>query len=709
VSDLTYSVGADITLFERAMNLTQVIAVKNSEKIAEAFQGAAGRMNAAFDLRGMASKIAIGAIAFEALKFSIEATTRAAAAAQKQIEDLVTVGKGARDAGTGTDFFQAWTSHAKELGTEADKLTAILQKAREASTVRLGTEGNASTSAAHDMLDLERRAGNINAGDVRAFDGAGTQEARLRVILDLIDRISAEGKRLAALDIARGFFGPEFETMMRNGQNVTAKMRADLDGMTKTQFPPELINQAEAIQKQLDEAHKTMRDGWLPTHQKILEWQMQELQAETNLKTTLMEIVGLTGNWATALLNVGSAIDDAAKKFANADFFKNVNDWLDEHGLIDHSLVHTLTPEEKQAAIDARNKPQKLPEITVYKGDKSNPLPKTTTTTAARTDEVERYIASLQKANDVLMAETATIGLSVKAKEEATDIAKAEAAARQRGTELTDQERQAVLRLADAMAKLKEEQAAATLADQNKFNLSQLGRTSGEQSIASTLRGAGIEADSEAGQRLADQLRTIQNLTEIKSEGASFVKGLVADLRAGKTAGEALENQLQKIADKLLDKSIDSLISGLFNLGTGGSGGFLSGILSHADGGLIRGAGTGTSDSILSRVSHGEYIVKAAATKEHLPLLEAINSGRLPHFADGGAVGPISVAKGQGVVAAGPTVHISPTINIQGSGGTPEQNADLAKQMSAQVESVARSVVISELRQQMRPGNLLNG
>jgi hypothetical protein len=55
----------------------------------------------------------------------------------------------------------------------------------------------------------------------------------------------------------------------------------------------------------------------------------------------------------------------------------------------------------------------------------------------------------------------------------------------------------------------------------------------------------------------------------------------------------------------------------------------------YADGGPVRGPGTGRSDSILARVSNGEFIVNAASTARHRPLLEAINA---PAFADGGMV-----------------------------------------------------------------------
>ncbi|KVR21725.1 hypothetical protein WK13_34875 [Burkholderia ubonensis] len=73
------------------------------------------------------------------------------------------------------------------------------------------------------------------------------------------------------------------------------------------------------------------------------------------------------------------------------------------------------------------------------------------------------------------------------------------------------------------------------------------------------------------------------------------------------------------------------------------------------DAGLISGPGTGRSDSIPAMVANNEFIMNADATKKHLPLLYALNSGsdasinaRLPKskFADGGLPGLQSIASG---------------------------------------------------------------
>lgn len=90
--------------------------------------------------------------------------------------------------------------------------------------------------------------------------------------------------------------------------------------------------------------------------------------------------------------------------------------------------------------------------------------------------------------------------------------------------------------------------------------------------------------------------------------------------------------------------AIADILKSAFGGGGAPSGGGAS-VKGARRGGLIRGFGSGTSDSNLRRVSHGEYIVNALATRTFLPLLEAINRGLAPRvlkppgFALGGLVG----------------------------------------------------------------------
>lgn len=61
-----------------------------------------------------------------------------------------------------------------------------------------------------------------------------------------------------------------------------------------------------------------------------------------------------------------------------------------------------------------------------------------------------------------------------------------------------------------------------------------------------------------------------------------------------------------------------------------------------ANGGLVTGPGTGTSDSIPARLSNGEFVMKASAVRSlGLDTLEQMNEGKMPLFASGGPVGSV--------------------------------------------------------------------
>lgn len=80
-----------------------------------------------------------------------------------------------------------------------------------------------------------------------------------------------------------------------------------------------------------------------------------------------------------------------------------------------------------------------------------------------------------------------------------------------------------------------------------------------------------------------------------------------------------------------------------------------------ATGGYIAGPGTGTSDSIPAFLSNGEYVLTAEAVQNvGLPLLDAMNSGRVGHFATGGLVR----ANGSGNKGAATPAASSVTLNV---------------------------------------------
>jgi len=111
--------------------------------------------------------------------------------------------------------------------------------------------------------------------------------------------------------------------------------------------------------------------------------------------------------------------------------------------------------------------------------------------------------------------------------------------------------------------------------------------------------------------------------------------------------GPAIESFFTGIFDWMSSKieELGKTIKGIFSINSfkgknsdSAGGNFtVDPISGLATGGKVSGKGTGTSDSILARLSNGEYVVNAKATSQNRGLLERINNG-LPAFATGGYV-----------------------------------------------------------------------
>lgn len=125
----------------------------------------------------------------------------------------------------------------------------------------------------------------------------------------------------------------------------------------------------------------------------------------------------------------------------------------------------------------------------------------------------------------------------------------------------------------------------------------------------------------------------------------SIKQGFQDLISGAKSFGDILKSiiadVLSKLAELALNQAIASMMKGAGGAG-GGVGGFLSSLFgslgAFAEGGHITGPGTGTSDSILARLSNGEFVIRAASVRAlGLGTLQHINAtGRLPAFATGG-------------------------------------------------------------------------
>lgn len=343
---------------------------------------------------------------------------------------------------------------------------------------------------------------------------------------------------------------------------------------------------------------------------------------------------------------------------------------------------------------------------------------------AAKATEFSRTMKQIRERTALLEAEAQTIGQTVFAQERAraaADLrfAAAETAAKQNRS-VTKEEIEAIETLSTAYAEAQVQaeflnalqQARETeIALRNEIELvglvgEELYRARNEQELLNAARRAGVTLTPGQEEQIRQQAainamlqRQRELQIEIQATAKEALTSFISDMRQGMSATEALGNSLNKLADKLIEMAVSGLVESALGplLGGGGggsSGGSLLRAIGLADGGLVRGPGTGRSDSIPARLSNGEYVVNAAATRQNLPLLEAINSKGAAKFADGGLVSPLpsavmpNLSRPATSAPAAPAMNVALSFNVQN--GTPEGVEKLKSDVVPQIKSIVR-------------------
>ena len=254
---------------------------------------------------------------------------------------------------------------------------------------------------------------------------------------------------------------------------------------------------------------------------------------------------------------------------------------------------------------------------------------------------------------------------------------------------LSPKMKQALLDQVDAFEKYATAAAKATLQQDLLFERAQIGRTDIEKTIASTLRGAGLEVNFnsvEAGMiRMNEQLKITDDAWKNFGSSVEDVLGKIVD---GSADWKDILKSLIPVMKDLVLELIRAQSIGQGGGGSGGLGGVFSSLfgglfggkssdpwsgLRLAGGGLVSGPGSGTSDSVPARLSNGEFVVNATATKLFRPLLEAINDNKPLALARGGYVGALNAA-GSNIV---PLPSPSNTPTALGGGGGSAQDVNI--------------------------------
>ena len=332
---------------------------------------------------------------------------------------------------------------------------------------------------------------------------------------------------------------------------------------------------------------------------------------------------------------------------------------------------------EKQHAAAVRDTNKALAELP----------PDTLREAVGKEDDLQRLVISLQTPVERFHRELAQIN------QEAEDGTLAQAALRL-GTTVDDVRNRRLLQVADQLP-----QVVADDVEESKASISAL-ETFAEQ-------GARNIQDSFA-QFLFDPLDAglkgflVSFINTIRQAAAQLAASSLLKVIAGGLSGSG-SSLLRTIGGAIAGGFGGGAGAGISGgagsslLGSGGIGGAYVG--GHAGGGLLSGPGSGTSDSLVARVSNGEFIVKASAVrKAGVGFLNALNEDRLPGFASGGLIarsGGSSGAGALGVATAPANVEINQSFDFSGRSA---QDIAALQSFGQQVKRETMNAVFDALR-----------
>lgn len=168
--------------------------------------------------------------------------------------------------------------------------------------------------------------------------------------------------------------------------------------------------------------------------------------------------------------------------------------------------------------------------------------------------------------------------------------------------------------------------------------------TYGFEGFIKELRSIEIAANDIEETRAEDKVKAIGASMRAVKEEADKLKDMPVSVKSDDASLQAVRTQIQALVEQLSKTEIVLPVRLATPQGTDSDGWYTlqdpgPAPAKFATGGHVQGPGTGTSDSILARLSNGEYVMRAAAVKQYgTALLDRMNGLHLPAFADGGMV-----------------------------------------------------------------------
>lgn len=508
--------------------------------------------------------------------------------AGEQIQKYNDIAKTASDQNVTTDFLQRLGKSFEEYGQKVEDATTILTKFNQVSQEKVGG------SSLSNKLDEHIQVGNLEFNP--NIDSVVGTEAKYRAIVELMDNMVADGKKLAAIDIASTFASPaQVEAFRANSNYFSDILEKAGEIEQKDLVKQEDIDRAVALQSRYDAAVKILGERWIPFQETIT-------AGGTLLKSAWVDIVEAIASAVTGIIELAKRISalqppDWLKTIASTVGRATIGmlpfggAGLAAYDYASSSDNSQLTDAQKELARGLSNKytvQGAMKNATgtydqVFK-DTSHALGETVDETQKYNDAVDRAINTLQRHIEQQKADTQAIGLGDGALAAFRATAAETAAVQANGGKETDAQKEAFAKLkveaqdaADALAKAKvaseisRGSQTAFLSPQDVQIANQLKGIYGDD-IPRALRSAEAEAI-----RYNDTMKSLNDLAH--SLASTFATDLVNGLRSGESAMTALGKAATNISNTLTSKAFTDLFSGNFiQAGVEGIGAVISGI-----------------------------------------------------------------------------------------------------------------------------------
>lgn len=435
---------------------------------------AAGTISTLQNIRTTAGLIPPAIFAVSTAFATLVVAQAAIAGLKDELVRLREVAEKSGERGLTAEYFQGFVAAAKGAEDRVKALESALSHAFQATKDSLNPnwsvwdDGLKKITAVEEAMRGMRElfTADQSFSGLELFRSAGNQDQKIQAVLTAMKELYAIGQATAALDLGEKMFGAEFADRLRRGQESVDNL---LDTVNRKVGSPEVLsNDTVKRAKELDDR---LNDAWRTISERLKpDW--DDLgNIALRIKGIWTDIIEAVSRYkaASAERPAFRPYDDQrpgeadAQNSADPNFaaFGNpalLNQYRRRRGF---AATGEQTSNEARA-LDTWSSLNDFSGAPPAEQGNAIPLPRrrpldapaTPAPTKEDLDAIERMISMMERSNDVLKVELDTAGKSNAEREKGIALAKAHAAARSAGRELTDEEKNQVLALASAHATL---------------------------------------------------------------------------------------------------------------------------------------------------------------------------------------------------------------------------------------------------------------